>query len=225
MATKRATHARPIRRGNQEFTGRPEPGIPPSFPPVAHHHRWRPKRSPHRQRPHQPTHSHQLDLTDHTAGLIGAPSQYPHQAGTHPSRMDTCYGDPTTVRVRETTYGDLPPAGTGQGPLYIFLIIPNSPSPAATMPDSTLPPTLRFPAEDDHGAWHRYNRALHAILRRPDAPTLTTAMRRVAQACSMRSDTSHTGTPPDLTFQHLVHDISTTKEKVATLQRPSTSQA
>ena len=123
---------------------------------------------------------HQLCLTDLTAGLTDTPFRYPHQAGTHPSCIDTCYGDPTTVRVHEAAYGDLPPTGTGHRPLYIDLIIPNLPPPAATLPDNTLPPTLQFPAEDDHGAWHRYNRALHAILRRPDAPTLTTAMRRAA---------------------------------------------
>ena len=56
---------------------------------------------------------HQLGLTDLTAGLIGTPSHYPLEAGTHPSCIDTCYGDPTTVRVHETTYGDLPPTGKG----------------------------------------------------------------------------------------------------------------
>ena len=87
--------------------------------------------------------------------LTGTPSHYPHQAGTHPSRINTCYGDPTTVRVHEAAYGDLPPTGTGHRPLYIDLIIPNLPPPTATLPDDTLPPTLQFPAEDDHGAWHR----------------------------------------------------------------------
>ena len=168
---------------------------------------------------------HQLGLTDLTAGLTGTPSHYPHQAGTHPSRIDTCYGDPTTVRVHEAASGDLPPTGTGHRPLYIDVIIHNLPPPAATLPDNTLPPTLQFPAEDDHGAWHRYNRALHAILPRPDAPTLTTSMRRVAQACGMERDTSHTGAPPDLALQQLVHDIWTTKEELATLLRPSTPEA
>ena len=168
---------------------------------------------------------HQLGLTDLTAGLAGTPPHYPHQASTHPSRIDTCYGDPTTVRVHEATYGDLPPAGTGQRPLYIDLVIPNLPRPAATLPDDTLRPTLEFPAENDHGAWHRYNRALHAILCRPDASSLTTAMRRAALACGMERDTCHTGTPPDLTLQQLVHDIWTTKEELATLLRPSTPEA
>ena len=127
--------------------------------------------------------------------------------------------------VHEATYWDLLPAGTGHRPLYIDLIIFNLPPPAATLPDDTLPPTLRFPADDDHGAWHRYNRALHAIPCRPNAPTLTTAMRRAAQACGMKRDTSRTGAPPDLTLQQLVHDIWITKEEFATLLRPSTPDA
>ena len=85
---------------------------------------------------------HQLGLTDLTAGLTGTPSHYPHQAGTHPSSIDTCYGDPTTVRVHKAAYGDLPPTGTGHRPLYIDLIIPNLPPPAAILPDETLPSTL-----------------------------------------------------------------------------------
>ena len=56
---------------------------------------------------------HQLGLTDLTAGLAGTPSHYPHQADTHSSRMDTCYGDQTTVRIHQATYWDLTPAGTG----------------------------------------------------------------------------------------------------------------
>ena len=113
----------------------------------------------------------------------------------------------------------------GPRPLHIDLIIPNLPPPAATLQDDTLPLTLQFPAEDDHGAWHRYNRALHAILRRPGAPTLTTAIPWAAQACGMERDTNHTGAPPDLTLQQLVHDIWTTKGELATLLRPSTPEA
>ena len=50
-------------------------------------------------------------------------------------------------------------------------------------------------------------------------------MRRAAQACAMERDTSHTGAPPDLTLQQLVHNIWTTKEELATLLRPSTPEA
>ena len=122
------------------------------------------------------------------------------------------------MRVHEATYGDLPPAGTGRRPLYIDLIIP-------TMPYEGLLPALRFPPGDDHGAWHKYDRDLDAILCRPDAPTVNTAMRGAAQACSKERDTNRTGTPPDCTLRQLVHDIWTTKQELATLQHPSTSEA
>ena len=234
MAAKRATHAHPIRGGDQGLPGHPEPGVPPLVPPSTTIIIGDPNAAPtDDDRTGPPTATdiavrdamHQLGLTDLTAGLTGTSSHYPHQAGTHPSRIDTCYGDPTTVRVHEATYGDLPPTGTGHQPLYIDFIIPNLPPPAATLLDDTLQPTLQFPAEDDHGAWHRYNRALHAILRHPDAPALTIAMRRAAQACGMERDTSHMGAPPDLTLQQLVHDIWTTKEELATLLHPSTPEA
>ena len=88
---------------------------------------------------------HQLGLTDPTTGLTGTSSLYAHQAGTHPSRIDTCYGDATKVRVHEAPSGDLLPTGTGHRPLYIDLIIPNLPSNAATLPDNTLLPTTPRP--------------------------------------------------------------------------------
>ena len=103
---------------------------------------------------------------------------------------------------------------TGHGPLYIDIIIPSLPPAAATMPHDTLPTALRFAPEDNRGAWHKYIRALHAILRRPDAPTLTTAMHQAAQTCSMGRRTNRTGTPPDLTLLQLVHDILNTKKEV-----------
>ena len=84
---------------------------------------------------------------------------------------------------------------------------------------------LQFPPEDDRGAGNKYNRALHAILRRPNAPTLTAAMRQAAEACGMERDTNRTGTPPDLTLQQLIHDIWTTKEELATLKHSSTPEA
>ena len=77
---------------------------------------------------------HQLGLNDLTAGLTGTSSYYPHQAGNHPSRIDTCYEDPTTVRADEATYGDLPPGGTGHLPLYMDLIIGNQNHPQPPCP-------------------------------------------------------------------------------------------
>ena len=83
---------------------------------------------------------HQLSLTDLTTGLAGIPSHYPHQAGANPSRIDTGYRDPTTVRVREATYGDLP--ARGHGPLTP-LHRPHHPGPTPTRghPARQHPPT------------------------------------------------------------------------------------
>ena len=83
---------------------------------------------------------------------------------------------------------------------------------------------LQFPPEDHNRAWHKYNRALHSILCRPDTPTVTTVMRQAGQACGTARHTNCTA-PPDLTLQHLAHDIWTTKEELTTLQYPSTPGA
>ena len=90
---------------------------------------------------------HQLGLSDLRAGLTGTPSHYPHKVGTHPSRINTCYGDPTTMRVHEAAYRDLLPTGTDHRPLYIDLIIPNVPPPAATLPDDNPPTHTAVPGQ------------------------------------------------------------------------------
>ena len=54
---------------------------------------------------------HQLGLTDLTAGLTGTPCHYPHRAGTHPSRTDTCYGDqPRCASTKQPTGTSRPQA-------------------------------------------------------------------------------------------------------------------
>ena len=103
------------------------------------------------------------------------------------------------LRARATN----PSTSTSSSPTY-----PHPQPPYLTTPSD---PRCGFLAEDNYGAWQRYHRALHNILRRPVALTLTTA--------------SHTRTPPDLTLQQLVHDIWTAKEELATLQHPSTPEA
>ena len=67
----------------------------------------------------------------------------------------------------------------------------------------------------------------------PYTPSCTAQMRQHSQAlcagrhkhAAWKRDTSHTGAPPDLTLQQLVHDIWTTKEELTTLLRPSTPEA
>ena len=52
-----------------------------------------------------------LGLVDLTANLEGQLSHFPHQTDAAPSRIDVCYGDPTTIIRAEARYGPLP-AGT-----------------------------------------------------------------------------------------------------------------
>ena len=115
--------------------------------------------------------------TNLTAGLTGIPSHQPNPAGTHPSRIDTCHGDATTVHVNEATYGDFRPAGTAHSPST------STSSSRTTMPDNSLPAALQFRLQDNHSPWHKSNSAHHAIICRNAAPTLTTAMCQAAQGC------------------------------------------
>ena len=48
-----------------------------------------------------------LGLVDLTANLEGQPSPFPHQTDAAPSRIDVCYGDPTTIIRVEARYGPL----------------------------------------------------------------------------------------------------------------------
>ena len=83
-----------------------------------------------------------LRLVDPTANLEGQPSHFPHQADAAPSRIDVCYGDPTTIIRAEARYGPLPRGPTGQTPLHIRLTIPNLPTSAQedAEPRRTTPP-------------------------------------------------------------------------------------
>ena len=66
-----------------------------------------------------------LGLVDLTAHLEGQPSHFPHQTEAAPSRIDVCYGDPTTIIRVEARYGPLPLGPTGHSPLHIRLTIRN----------------------------------------------------------------------------------------------------
>ena len=57
-----------------------------------------------------------LGLADLTANLEGQPSHFPHQTDAAPSRIDVCYGDPTTIIRAEARYGPLPLGPTGHSP-------------------------------------------------------------------------------------------------------------
>ena len=90
-----------------------------------------------------------LGLLDLTANLEGQPSHFPHQTDAAPSRIDVCYGDPTTIIRAEARYGPLPLGPTGHSPLHIRLTIPNlRPSPPEDE-DQALPPPLKMPPLHD----------------------------------------------------------------------------
>ena len=168
---------------------------------------------------------HYVGLNDLKAGVAGTPpypTPLPPKAAIYPSRIDTCLGVSTTVRIHEADYGNLPTSGRGHRRLYIDLIIPNLPPPPATIPDAALPPPLKLSPDDDDRAWHKDKETLHAILRRPNALEFTAAMPQAAQACGMERNTAHTRASPDLIEQQLVDDIWTPKAELAAVQSHST---
>ena len=68
-----------------------------------------------------------LGLVDLTANLEGQPLNFPQQADAAPSRIDVCYGDPTTSIRAQARYGPLPLGPTGHSAPHIRLTIPNLP--------------------------------------------------------------------------------------------------
>ena len=99
-----------------------------------------------------------LGLGDLTANPEGKPSRFAHQTEAAPSRIDACYGDPTTIIRAEARYGPLPLGPTGHAPLHIRLTIPNLPPSRPEDADQGLPPPLRMPPTHDKQAWSQYQR-------------------------------------------------------------------
>ena len=119
-----------------------------------------------------------LGLVDLTANLEGRPSHFPHQTDAAPSRIDVCYGNPTTIIWAEARYGPPPLGFTGHSPLHIRLTIPNLPPSPPEDADQGLPPPLRMPPLHDKQAWSQYHRAIDRARRiQPDLTDLLTAMR------------------------------------------------
>ena len=100
-----------------------------------------------------------LGLVDLTANLEGQPSNLPHQTDAAPSRIDVCYGDPTTIIWAEARYGPLPLGPTGHSSLHIRLTIPNLPPSPPEDADQGLPPPMKMPPLHDKHAWSQYHRA------------------------------------------------------------------
>ena len=101
-----------------------------------------------------------MQLVDLTANLEGQPSHFPHQTEAAPSRIEVCYGDPTTIIRAEARYGPLPLGPTGYRPLHIRLTISNLLPCPPEEADQGLPPPLKMCPLQNKQAWCQYHRAI-----------------------------------------------------------------
>ena len=164
-----------------------------------------------------------LKLVDRTANLEGQPSDFPHQTRAAPSRIDVCYGDPTTVIRAEARYGPLPLGPTGQRPLHIRVTIPNLPPSPREDADHGLPAPLRMPPLHDKQAWSGYHRAIDCAQRsQPDPANLLTAMRTAAVACSFQQHRHPEDDRPTTALGDMLQDLWHAKQQLATLHHTDT---
>ena len=161
-------------------------------------------------------------LVDLTANLEGQPSHFPHQADAAPSRIDVCYGDPTTIIRAEARYGPLPLRHTGHSPLHIRLTIPNLPPGPPEDADQGLPPPLRMPPLHDKQAWSTYHRAKDRAWRiQSDPSDLLTPMCTAAVACGFRQHPHTDDDQPPTALGDMLHDLWHAKHQLATLSTPT----
>ena len=166
-----------------------------------------------------------LGLVDLTASLEGQPSHFPHQTDAAPSRIDVCYGDPTTIIRAEARYGPLPLGPTGHSPLHIRLTIPNLPPSPPEDADQGLPPPLKMPPLHDKHAWSQYHRAIDRARRiQPDPTDLLTAMRTAAVACGFQQHPHTDDDQPPTALGDMLHDLWHAKQQLATLLHTDTPQ-
>ena len=166
-----------------------------------------------------------LGLVDLTANLKGQPSHFPHQTDAAPSRIDVCYGDPTTIIRAEARYGPLPLGPTGHSPLHIRLTITNLPPSPPEDADQGLPPPLKMPPLHDKHAWSQYHRAIDRARRiQPDPIDLLTAMRTAAVACCFQQQPHTDDDQPPTALGDMIHDLWHAKQQLATLLHSNTPQ-
>ena len=166
-----------------------------------------------------------LGLVDLTANLEGQPSHFPHQADAAPSRIDVCYGDPTTIIRAEARYGPLPLGPTGHSPLHIRLTIPNLPPSSPEDADQGLLPPLRMPPLEDKQAWSQYHRAIDRARRiQPDPTDLLTGMRTAAVACGFQQHAHTDNDRPPTAVGDMLHDLWHAKQQLATFLHTDTPQ-
>ena len=166
-----------------------------------------------------------LGQVDLNANLEGQPSHFPHQTGAALSRIDVCYGDPTTIIRAEARYGPHPLGPTGHSPLHIRLTIPNlCPSPPEDA-DQGRPPPLKMPPLHDKQAWSQYHRAIDRSWRnQPDPTDLLTAMRTAAVACGFQQHPHAEDDWPPTALGDMLHDFRHAKQHLATLLHTDTPQ-
>ena len=164
-----------------------------------------------------------LGLVDLTANLEGQPSHLPHQTDAAPSRIDVCFGDPTTIIRAEARYGPLPLGPTGHSPLHICLNIPKLPPSPPEDADQGLPPPLKMPPLHDKQAWSQYHRAIDRARRiQPDPTDLLTAMRTAAVACRFQQHPHTDDDKPPTALGDMLHDLWHAKQRLATLLHTDT---
>ena len=159
-----------------------------------------------------------LRLVDLTASLEGQPSHFPHQTGAEPSRIDVCYGDPTTIIWAEARYGPLPFGPSGNSPLHIRLTIPKLPPSPPEDADQGLPPPLKMPPVHDKQAWSQYHSAIdRARCIQPDPIDLLTAMRTAAVAYGFQQHPHTEDDRPPTALGDMLRDLWHAKQQLATL--------
>ena len=164
-------------------------------------------------------------LVDLTANLEGKPSLFPHQTDAAPSRIDVCYGDPTTIIRAEARYGPLPLGPTGHSPLHIRLTITNLPPSPPEAADQGPPAPLRLPQLHDKQACSQYHRAIDRARRIQSDPTdLLTAMRTAAVACGFQQHPHTEDHRPPTALGETLHDLWHAEQQLATLLHTDTPQ-
>ena len=164
-----------------------------------------------------------LGLVDLTANLEGQPSHFPHQTDAAPSRIDICYGDPSTIIRAEARYGPLPLGPTGHSPLQISVTIPNLPPSPQEDADQGLPPPLKMPPVHDKQASYQYHGPIDPARRiQPDPTDLLTAMRTAAIACGFQQNPHTDDDRPPTALGDMLHDLWHAKQQVVTLLHTDT---
>ena len=166
-----------------------------------------------------------LGLVDLTANLEGQLSHFPYQTEAASSRIDVCYGDPTTIILAEARYGPLPLGPIGHSPLHINITIPNLPPSPPEDANQGLPPPLKMPPLHDKQAWSQHQRAGDRARRiQPDPTNLLAPMRTAAVACCFQQHPPTEDDRPPTALGDMLNDLWHAKQQLATLLHTDTPE-